>query len=71
MEKMFPHSAHSLFLRETSFHEPFFELLIVAIYYMLDLVEPLGTHYGLPLQYWHYVPNIILCDGCVILHHGI
>jgi hypothetical protein len=62
---------HPLFLGEPSHHELHFELLNAAICCMLDLVESLGTYYRLPLRPWYYVPNIILHDGDVLLHHGI
>ena len=62
---------HTLFLRESTCHELIFVLLDASIFHMLDLVDPSRSHHRLPLRSQYYLPQIIIHDGLVILHHGI
>ena len=62
---------HYLSLRESTCHEPSFVLLDVAIRCMLDFVDSSRSHHRLPLRSRYYLPQIILHDGLVFLHHGI
>jgi hypothetical protein len=62
---------YSLYMRESSRNKSQFLILDAPISYVFDLIDPLGSHYRLPLRSQNNIPHIILHDGIILLHHGI
>ena len=58
-------SCHSLIPLSERNHEPCFVSLDVAIYCILDLIDPHGRHYGLPFRSQNRILDIIPHDQLV------
>ena len=55
---------------EASHYEFFLVSHNVSIYYMIDLVDPYGRHFGLPFRSWHRILVIIILE-LVLLDHSL
>ena len=53
---------YALFSWEASCYESCLVSHDVSIYFMLDLVDPYGRHYGLPFRSRYYILDIILLE---------
>ena len=64
-------SCHSLIPLSERNHKPCFVSLDVAIYCILDLIDPHGRHYGLPFRSQNRILDIIPHDQLILFDHSL
>ena len=62
---------HSVLPLSERNHEPWFVSLDIAIYCILDLVDPHGRHYGIPFRSRNHILDIIPYDQLELFDHSL